>query len=231
MGASAARAQPVVQLDFADLRSRDKLGTSLQVSCKPIEMPAREAIPLYGEPRQGVLGISPSYGSPFRNSKYYRDLAEWHREFSHLCPVGLAVTNPSSTVAEQVVVTLEIDNAEGLSVLDRTDMPPPPLPNLFPWASSPMPGGHTVDVEVHLYGQKFEIRAELGSVQPGTTAWSHDAFYIGARESRTAIAKVTISADNLRVPVMLTAEIVIETTPQRLDVQDIINLAETEQSD
>ena len=110
-------------------------------------------------------------------------------------------------------------------------MPPRPLLNWFPFVSSPTSGGHTVDIDVRQYGEKFEVRAELGSVQPGTTAWSHDIFYVGARGSLTAKAEVMISADNLKVPITLTAEIVIEAAPQRLNVQDIINLAKTEQSD
>jgi hypothetical protein len=153
------------------------------------------------------------------NRDYYRDLAAYLRERTFLCPVGLAVTNPSTTVAEEVVVTLEIGTAD-VSVLGEDDLPPQPSTDWIPRINAIRP--HQAQrVEVAQFGEIYEVRAQIGNVQPGTTGWSVRPFYIGARHTITVEAKITISANNLRVPVSGVATISIEATSRKLGVSDI----------
>ncbi len=69
---------------------------------------------------------------------------------------------------------------------------------------------------------------EFEAIQPGVTAWSHNVFYIGAHKSMTAAAQVTLSAHNLRVPVVLSAAIAIQSSGRSVDVGEIVRLGDAE---
>jgi len=76
-------------------------------------------------------------------------------------------------------------------------------------------------VSVAQYGTIFEVSAEIGTIQPGTTKWSPGSFYIGAQRPITVAAHLEISANNLRTPISLTAEIDIATRSQVVTLKDI----------
>jgi hypothetical protein len=208
----------VLQVEFADIKNREKHGLGLRVLCKPREIPPLNRIPLFGEAPTPFSAID--YG---QNRQYYRDVAEWFRDFAHLCPVGLVVPNPSSILAEHVIVTVQIESASGLALLDARDMKPFPSSS---WSLPVAPSGrYSRRIDVAQYANRYEILAELGNVQPGTEAWSQDVFYIGARMPQLVQADLRISANNLRVPMVLRAEIEIETSTQPMAVQEILALA------
>ena len=52
----STRAEPVLELDFADISTREKLGRNLKIESQSSEVPSPESIPLYGEPPQMLLG-------------------------------------------------------------------------------------------------------------------------------------------------------------------------------
>jgi hypothetical protein len=153
-----------------------------------------------------------------RNRNYYRDFAAYLRETIFLCPIGLAVTNRSSAVAGNVIVTFEFD-ATDVSVAGEYDRSA--LPSTDRMLPTPTLPRRAQRVDVARFGEICEVRAYIGTVQPRTTAWSVESFYIGARQTTHVEAKVTISANNLSVPVTGMAAISIEATSRTIEVRDI----------
>lgn len=231
MGSSAvlARVQPVLELDFANLNTRQRFGTSIEVESRRVELPAPEQIPLYGPPPKSAYGIMVDPMDNFQNREYYREFACHIRDNALLCPIGIAVSNPSVTVAEEVVVTLELDAAAGLLLLDEGNAPVPPstdrLPVLRSAASHKEPR-----VTVTRYCDLIEVKARIGTVRPGTTRYSTEPFYVGAPQAMDLTARISLSANNLPKPITVTAEIRVNVSPIRIKVEDIIGPARHEQS-
>ncbi len=121
--ADASPGQPVLKVDFVDPDSGQKLGTSVQIESTAFEVPPVEAIPEYGTPVPTILGrpVFPTHQQ--QNRDYYRDIAVYVRDVAFLRPLGLAITNSSSIPAQGVLVTMELDESAGLSVLDESDRP------------------------------------------------------------------------------------------------------------
>ena len=90
--------QPVLELEFADLQTRKKLGTRIEIVSASVEVPSPESLPRYGKPPRTFYGV-PMDPPDMPNPDYYREIAAYLRETAFLCPVGLAVTNPSSPMS------------------------------------------------------------------------------------------------------------------------------------
>ncbi len=212
---------PMLQVDFADLKIRETYGLNLHLHCRPREIPPLDSIPLFGKPPQTFYGMSLDVNLNTQNRRYYRDLAVWIRDYAHLSPVGLTVFNPAGTTAEEIVVTINMEAADGLTVLDADEKPPLPSPG-WNMPHVPLARRYAGRVDVSKFGSRFEIRTELGNLQPGTAAWSKDSFYVGARIPQTVKADVAISANNLRTPMTMKAEIEIEVALEPLQISEMI---------
>ena len=225
--AGPSRGQPVLQVELVDPDDRQKLGTSVHFECTAFEVPGAEVLPEYGDPVPTILGrpVFPMHQQ--QNREYYRDVAVYLRDVGFLRPLGLAVTNSSSIVAEGVLVTMEMDGSAGLCVLDESDRPDFPSTQWTPPFGSPA-GSSDKRIDVLRHGKLIEVRAEFEAIQPGVTAWSHNVFYIGARESMTAAAQITLSAHNLQVPVVVPAEIRIQASASTVEVDEIVRLGDAQ---
>jgi hypothetical protein len=212
---------PVLEMQFADLSSRVKLGTTVTVESTVVEIPDLGKIPLYGPASKTFYGIPLDGYDNIRNRDYYRDTAVYLRDRSLLKPVGVAVTNTSSAAAEEVWATLSLDAAPDLVVVDESETPCEPSTC---WQPPGRPFDRDRCVQVARYGNTFEIRIRIGTVQPGTTRWSDEPFYIGARQPMTAVARAEVTANNLRAPVTLDAAIEITVGRVRASVKDITNI-------
>jgi hypothetical protein len=215
---------PILEMQFADLSSREKLGTAVVAESTVVEIPDLQRIPLYGPEPGGLYGAAYN----IRNRNYYRDLACYLRDHSLLWPLGVAVTNTSSTVAEDVWVTLSVAAAADLVLMDESEIPFEPSTI---WEPPCRPVNRDRCVQVGQYGNTFEVRIRIGTVQPGTTQWSDESFYIGGREPMTAVARIQITANNLRAPVTLNAAIEIKVKRLRARMKDITSFGAKSQSE
>jgi hypothetical protein len=66
----------------------------------------------------------------------------------------------------------------------------------------------------------------MGNVQPGTTVWSPDPFFIGARGNVDVGATIRISANNLRFPQTIETKFKINVESRSFSVAEVKNLAE-----
>ena len=163
-----------------------------------------------------------------RNRDYYRDIAIYIRDQSLLCPVGLAISDESPTVAEEVWVTLDLDAAADLVVMDESVTACEPSTY---WTPAIRPANRDQRVHVGRYGDKYEVRIQIGTVQPGTTQWSHEPFYIGARQPMAVVARIQMTANNLRAPIVLSAQIEIKIRRLHLSADDIMKPRKRAQSE
>jgi hypothetical protein len=204
--------QPALELDLFG-PSRLKLGPEIDLESISVELPPKNRIPVYGS---GSLLTDP----PLCNRGYYREFAQWIRDTTFLCPVGIAVTNRSTTYADNVIVTIQCA-AGTLTVLDELSLPDKPDKILMRTAFNSSKT-RECSIAVEKLVSTYEIRASIGTVQPGTTSWSADVFYMGSRTDSAVEALATISANNLAVPNAAALMFKIKTRSEDLKPNDIL---------
>jgi hypothetical protein len=215
MGSSASplAGQPLLELDLVEPDARRKLGTKVELESISVELPPRKQIPKLGNG-------SPLYEQGFPNRNYYIELAQFARDTTFLCPLGIAITNTSTTCAEDVIVTIQIES-NGFVVIDQAHLPRQPEKSLIVPLSRQMLRDPEPTVSVVTLLGGFEIRAEIGTIQAGRTEWSADVFYIGARENRETEASATVFANNLRVPINVVLKLGIKAASRSLEPHDL----------
>lgn len=215
MGSSASplAGQPLLELDLVEPDARRKLGTEVQLESMSVELPPQKKIPKFGNG-------SPLYEQGFPNLNYYIELAKFARDTTFLCPLGIAITNTSTTCAEGVIVTMQLEG-NGFVVMDSAHLPRQPEKSLIVPFSRQMLRDPEPTLKVITLPGASEIRAEIGTIQAGRTEWSTDVFYVGARESCETEARATVFANNLRVPMNVTLKLRIKATSRFLEPHDI----------
>lgn len=114
--------------------------------------------------------------------------------------VGFAVHNPSTTAATNVSLRFRVASATA-RVLSKDEMPSEPsihrFANLRPAFTL-----QKKSITVTAHGDFYEVRVDIGTVQPGMTEWGAEGIFVGGLNSFEIPIEVTISADNLRFPVV-----------------------------
>ena len=115
-----ADAQPSLSLEFADLKSRQMIGTELDLQAIDFTVPKPESIPDYGRVGSGdyLLPVAMSGN----NSDYFREIAQYLSDYGRFLPIGFAVVNSSTAAAINVVLRMRIPSAF-VEVRSQDDMP------------------------------------------------------------------------------------------------------------
>lgn len=210
--------QPALELAFADLRQRTELGGDITLSCTDYTVP--DSIPDYGRQERSWETLSTRVG---KNFDYLRDIAEFVRSFGILRPVGFTIHNPSTTAATNVCLRFRIASTNA-RVLSKDQMPNQPSTDLFGnLRRAQMLQKKPVSVTAH--GDFYEVRVDIGTVQPGMTEWSPEDIFIGCPNSFEIVVEVTISADNLRFPEMRSLGIRSVVESRRLPLSELKKIA------
>jgi len=211
MGSSAAPSagQPILVIDLFEPLARQKVGHEISLDSVSVQ-PIQKQPPAYGRGNQFDFSANPDY---------YRELGQFARETTFLCPIGIAVTNTSTTCAEDVIVTIQFESAS-IVLLDDSSMPERPSKLRFKLRSD-LKEVPTSTISVARFSGSYEVRAMIGTVQPGRTEWSTSAFYIGSRTDATVHAVATISANNLRVPKNVTLNFRIKASERLITPRDL----------
>jgi hypothetical protein len=213
------RDQPVLELDYGDPSTRERLGLAPELSVISFSVPQASRFPDYGTVTMGNFVVP---GISMKNEDFYRHAASYIREKFFVSPVAVAVTNTATLLADDVVVRIKID-ARSATVRSLADMPPEPsTERILPLLNRRIAPSKT---SVSRYGDEYEVILEMGNVQPGMIAWSHDPFFIGARGDVTVAAKVVISANNLRFPKSFETTFKINVAPRTLSIAEVKSLA------
>ena len=219
MGAmQEAYSQPLLELFFGDLEKRIPAEGVLHFVTRSVEVPDDEEIPAYG--RDNAFGISIHND----NDDFYADTAAYMHDLLHLQPVGVVVTNESRIVAQKVVARITFQDPQ-LEVMTSGERRPEPVRNnlhkMIRTEALVKRG-----ITVFRLDRHTEVEVELGDVQPGTSIWCQEPFYVGSRDSSEFEATITISGHNIAEPVHLKRSIKIDTEAVQVSVEQVIALAE-----
>jgi hypothetical protein len=183
---------PTLDLQFADANERLLHGTHLTIASTVLRTPKN--IPDYGVAIDFLEF----------NRHYYREFIT-HATFDQLTtPVGLAITNTSSTTAQDVRITLTIlDPKRQVTVsLDAPPLPEQLIPDKPKQKTTPR------TIELERTSNAWHLTATFHKVQPQATQYLRHAVFIGARTTMTLKITATIHADNLPTPI--TADLTID---------------------
>ena len=216
MGAKleSGRAQPVLEFAFADLEKRSKLKTPPVFQTLCLEVPEDAEIPGYGNNYGLIARINDE------NENFYSDLAVYLRDVTHLQALGVTVANTSRVTAQQVVVRLAFEQPE-LEVKSSGERAAEPVRERLMKMMRPDAFLRS-DVSVNPVERGIEVQIELGDIQPGTSAWSSRAFYLGRRSSGEVRTSVSISGHNIAEPVQLTGSLTFEVESKKISVEQLV---------
>jgi len=211
--------QPVLEFEFGEPKSHDRLGTSPQLEVVSCKVPAPSQLPDYGAPAQGGYWVP---ALSMENKNFIRDTANYLKQGTFMRPIAIAVDNVSTSLAEDVLVRIRI---AGKSVTVRTKADMPDLPSTDRTIALMGRRAAASKTSVNEFEDHWEVVIEVGNVQPGTTVWSMDPFFIGARATESVKAKVKISANNLRIPKTLDVQFELRVEQRSFSVSQIRDLA------
>jgi hypothetical protein len=215
MGAKleGGRAQPVLEFAFVDLEKRSKLGSHPLFQTLSLDVPEDAEIPAFGN----------SYGLMSRindeNEDFYSDLAIYLRDVTHLQALGVTVANTSRVTAQQVVVRLGFEQPE-VEVKSSGERAAEPVREHLMKMLRPDALMRS-DVSVTPHERGVEVQIELGDIQPGTSAWSNRAFYLGRRTSGEVHVSISISGHNIAEPVQLSGMVTFEVDRKDVSVDQL----------
>jgi hypothetical protein len=220
--------RPTLQLAFADLQKRSELGTEFTLDCKLYNLPKPDSIPDYGRQPAGPFGID-LHADISANYDFLRDIADFVYRYGMLQPIGFVVKNPSTVAATNVNLRFRIPSS-AVQVCSKDEMPSKPSANKF--ANLGIGSGfHKSGVTVSRHGDFYDVRIEIGTVQPGIDEWCTEEIFVGGPHAFDLPLEMTLSADNLRFPQvqMLTIKGVVES--EDLPVRELTNIAKRFDSD
>jgi hypothetical protein len=222
---ASATAQPVLLLEFCDGSSRKGMGQSVELHPQLLKLPKSKAFPCYGKPSHfDAFGAAMPTGS-MDNNDYYVDAANYLKSRLAYASVSLGVSNSSEGLAEAVVITIRADSASKIQVADEDDFPDRPSRYGGPLGRITHPP-LACSTRVALYGSHYEIKIDIGNVQPGQTAYSTQPFYLSSEADLDITLEATISANNLRSPLRVPLSFALRPETAEVTVPQVIKFAE-----
>lgn len=208
---------PNMKLQFADLENHDELGTEIRlhsrVFAKAFYLPDFQ-LENANENRLSLLSES---SLERVNPNYWREKEEYIR-VKNLCSlVGMVIYNQSSILAETVRVEIKVDLLDGIYITDK--LPSKPIKrgmiSSYAFKSRSM-------ISINNYANHWVITIEFGSIQPKSSKWLENPFYIGSESLDHLVLDALIFADNLPEPqkVKLTIDFTVE-SKESLAVKDL----------
>ena len=204
---------PVMSLQFADHENRQELGNSMKLSSIAYvetltPLPDTQVMQWRDI---GKSGLSIGTPEPLISPDYWREKQEYIRLTSLLRPVAFVIHNQSSTLVQGVRVEIIGSSSGGITVRDK--LPDEPAyrlidvirPDIYAARLSLQRDPQT---EVVYHGSQWTITVHFGNVQPKSSVWADEPFYIGSTREKSLELEAVIYADNLPEPrkVKLTIE-------------------------
>lgn len=193
---------PSLFLQFADLETRIELESAIRLNSIAYEK-ALVRLPNANDKKKSMWELVDPLEEV--NRDYWRDKEEYVRLRALLKPVGLVIHNRSSSLAERVRVEIVGSLADGITVMDESDLPYEPAYrriNIIPGIVRAIRPRRVEEpqTEVKHYGNQWSITVSFGNVQPKSLVWATDPFYIGSMNRDYLELEATIYADNLPEP-------------------------------
>lgn len=225
MAAVAGRAaEPTLDLQFADTKTRQPLGTSIKVESTVVSVP---------HPPRTRGGGSLSDQLLFSitgNPEYHRELAEYVMATSLLRSLGFTLKNTGSTLAVNARLQITGERREGILIMEESEYPERPREGRY-IAAIRMPNLAKNRIDIEHHGDEWTLTVEFGSVQPQATARSSGCFYVGAEEPAKLEIEALIYCDNLTAPVRVPLAIDFATKQVRMNQRELEAASDTDDPD
>lgn len=200
-GATSPQADIEVRLDGQAMKLDGVAADGLtgHVTTKFVTIAAPETIPDFvssssdeASTNPGSLGLLAG-AMTLVNVNYYREVAAWLRDGAAFRKLGLAIRNAGTMGARDVYFEVEIVSDKPISVVQEKDLVLSRPATTNAWSANKV-------VAVHERSETWELKKDVGSMQPQRTIdLTFDAF-IGAWEDCTISVHITIYADILSTP-------------------------------
>ncbi|MDR4501160.1 MAG: ATP-binding protein [Nitrospirales bacterium] len=215
---------PNLEMQFADISSRNSLGTNLNCKCRLLEISSDVQIYLDKKARRGY-----DWEEVMRTDDplYHHNLVKYLIEKEPLHAIGFTIQNLSGVLGKNVRIEICGPNEDHLLILDETSYPTRPentrlkIPNVFSPISQPC-------IELKTHSQRWTLVAKMGDIQPRATSWSDDCFYIGATRTSEFELEAKIFADNLANPITIPIRLSFEIYQGKLVPDDLTTELERE---
>jgi len=215
---------PVMSLQFADHENRQERGNSMNLSSIAYEepvppLPDTQVMQLRDIGKSGWRIRTPE---PLIRPDYWREKEEYIRLTNLLRPVAFVIHNQSSTLVQGVRVEIIGSSCGGITVRDQ--LPDKPAYRLIDVIPPKIDARLSLQrqTEVVYHSSQWTLTIHFGNVQPKSSVWADEPFYIGSSAEKSLELEAVIYADNLPDPqkVKLTIEFEIENRPH-LTIDDL----------
>lgn len=215
---------PVMSLQFADHENRQQRGNSMNLSSiayvEPLTpLPDTQVMQLRDIGKSGWRIRTPE---PLIRPDYWREKEEYIRLTNLLRPVAFVIHNQSSTFVQGVRVEIIGSSCGGITVRDQ--LPDKPAYRLIDVIPPNIDARRSLQrqTEVVYHSSQWTLTVHFGNVQPKSSVWADEPFYIGSSAEKSLELEAVIYADNLPDPqkVKLTIEFEIENRPP-LTIDDL----------
>jgi hypothetical protein len=177
---------PNMKLQFADLGNHQELGTEIKLCSKSFAK----------SPHLSDFRGHEPYGlkDPMVNNNYWREKEEYIR-INDLCrPVGIVIYNQNSILAETVKIEIKVDSSDGIYITDK--LPKKPVEHGLSIPSLTLKSM----MSINNYVNHWVVTIEFGSIQPKSSKWLENPFYIGSENLEHLELEALIFASNLPEP-------------------------------
>jgi hypothetical protein len=208
---------PVMSLQFADHENRQELGNSMKLSSiayvEPVTPLPDTQVMQWRD--IGKSGLSIGTPEPLISPDYWREKEEYIRLTNLLRPVAFVIHNQSSTLVQGVRVEIIGSSSGGITVRDK--LPDKPAYSLIEVIRPNIDAARLSlqrepQTEVMYHSSQWTLTVHFRNVQPKSSVWADEPFYIGSSAEKSLELEAVIYADNLPDPrkVKLTIEFEIE---------------------
>lgn len=210
--------QPSLNLEFADLPNRKTIGTIAQLAAVEFKMPDSDSIPDYGRVGNGSYLLPAAVSG--NNTDYLREVAEYLSTYGRFQPIGFAVHNASTAAANNVVLRMRV-SSEFVQVRSRDDMPEEPSRTWLARFRPTAPFLQKSPVAVSLHSDFYEVRIDIGTIQPGITEFSPESIFLGAPKPFDLSLEAVLSGDNVRIPIIETLAIQAQIESREVSISEL----------
>lgn len=218
------REEPVLEVSFADPKSRTRLPNEQTIISMVLETPKADTIPDYKPERQPQFSAHMSQV----NYSYYKDLVKFTKVSRLVSPLSIVVCNSGVTTAQDVRIEMKISKKDkSIFVLDYYKYPSLPVRerNTFDLASQSVARATIrCDVNVSSVGDFWIVEARADKVQPKAYYWFEFPFYLGGTQSCQVPIEITIYSDELSTPKQQELLVSVQSEQKSVDLEGVIEL-------
>ncbi|GAB4543275.1 MAG: hypothetical protein Tsb0014_36730 [Pleurocapsa sp.] len=213
---------PIIELQFADLQNRQKLGDCIEISSIYYSKPKFSLEDYRVQQTYNVGGYTmPMPITQPVNSSYWRDKEEYIRLNNLLKPVAFVVYNKSNILAENVRIELINNFADSISILD--ELPSKPSTNsIMNNMNFKFIRQQKSPIDITYHGDGWTLAVNFGNIQPKSCVWLSECFFLGSIQQEKLETEVHTYADNLSEPqkVNMSIDFTVENRPT-LTIDDL----------